>query len=170
MRHILIALILGFSISAFSQSYKISDLVQIGDSVVNSTIGGSYYNYYKLDTNSYYIYYDWIKKEKKHQIVGQNTKGKFKEISLRYEISYPEIKELSSTLYILIDNALKVEKFTSDIPDFILENKPVTFIKKEKVVAIGDSLLKEKGLKIEYSLYKEYFKGLLHLGNRKYNY
>ena len=158
MRQILISLILGFSINGFSQCFKISDLIHLGDSVVVNTIGSSYRDYYKLDSISYYKYHKWIKKEKKHPLNGFKTKGNFVEASLRYKIIYPDIKELSSTLYIVIDNSLKVHKYTSDIPDFMMLNKSCTFIKKEEIISIGDSLLKEKGLKVEYSLYKEYLK------------
>ena len=158
MRRILIALMLGYPINGFSQCIKISDLIHLGDSVLATTIGSTYHDYYKLDSISYYKYHKCTKKEKKHPLNGFKTKGKFVEASLRYKIVYPDIKELSSTLYIVIDNSLKVNKYTTDIPDFMMSNKSCTFIKKEKIISIGDSLLKEKGLNIEYRLYKEYSK------------
>ena len=149
---ILCFFLMSYSTIGWAQHIKILDLLQIGDSVLHSTIGSSYVPYYSLDSTSYYQYSNWLKKEKNHSFADNTTKGKFIRASLRYTISYPEIRELSSTLFVLINNDLSVEKFTSDIPDFILENKPSTFITKDDVIVISDSLLKEKGLYIEFYL------------------
>ena len=157
MRQIITIIFLFFSISGFSQYKNTSDLIAIGDSVLSTTIGAKYLDYYKLDTNSYYEHKNIFSQTRERKLIkNKKVKRRFEHASVKYKIEYPDIKELSSTLYVDLDKNGIVKKYIDDIPNFVLENRECNFIYKTRVVEIGDSLLKEKGIRIEYKLYVDY--------------
>lgn len=154
MRQIITIIFLFFSISGFSQYKNTSDLIAMGDSVLSNTIGAKYLDYYKLDTNSYYKHKNIFNQTRESKLIkNKKVKRRFELASVGYKIDYPDIKELSSTLYVVLDNNGEVKKYIDDIPNFVLENRECNFISKTRIVEIGDSLLKEKGIRIVYKLY-----------------
>ncbi len=146
-----------YSLDSYCQFINTAQLITIGDSVLQTAIGSKYLNYFKLDTLSNYTYNRLLLKNRKRQL-GENEKikGKFESALLHYSIRYPNLREFSSTISIIIDKDGYIEKSTEDVPEFILKNGDIEYISLLKVKEIGDSLLKEKGIRIEYKLYKDY--------------
>jgi hypothetical protein len=157
MKHIFIILLIITSLDSYSQFINTSQLITIGDSVLQTAIGSKYLNYFKLDTISNYTYNRLLLKNRKRQI-GENEKikGKFESALLHYSIRYPNLREFSSTISITIEKDGYIYDSTEDVPEFILKNGDLEYISLLKVKEIGDSLLKEKGIRIEYKLHKDY--------------
>lgn len=148
---------LSFSLIVNAQIRDLSKILQIGDSILFETIGSKYVKYYKIDSSSYYKCDRLFKKGLKINLeTSKKLKGKLKYVSIRYSILYPEIKELSSMLYIKIDSNLNTDMATSGVPEFMLNNEESNFLSRKKIFEIRDSLLKEEGIKIRSFLKTSY--------------
>jgi hypothetical protein len=140
-----------------SQINSTSRLIEIGDSILVSTIGLKYVDYYSLDTNSFYEIDRLFRKGiKKPLTPNEIIKGKFQLASVKYSIKYPEIIELSSTLAMIINSVDSIKVYTTDIPNFILGNRESNFLPRETLIKISDSLLTKNGVKTNYYLERDY--------------
>lgn len=153
MKYFASILLLLLSLSGFSQRIDRSRLISLGDSVLNATIGSSYIKYYHLDSASTVSCYNIFGKFKEVQLFKKDKiSSRLINVHLIYRIEYPKIEELESNLFLTIDKDLNINIHTSDIPDFILQNKECNFIRKDQVVQIVEQHLKEKGISTEYYL------------------
>ena len=162
MRQLFFILVLLVSVNAMSQFSSTSRLLKISDSILLITIGNLYADFFELDTNSYYVTERFFKKEIKTKLeTNDPIKGKFKLASIRYHIVYPTLKELSSTLFIIIHNSQNTEIIKSDIPTFILEDRDCDFVPRDSIIVMRDRLLKEHSIEINSFLHTDYKTGKL---------
>lgn len=153
MKYIASLLLLIVSLNGFSQKIDRNLLISLGDSVLNATIGNSYTRFYHLDSAStvnYYTVFGTIKEF--HFLKKEKINSRFSNAHLIYKIEYPEIEELESNLFVIIDKNLNINIYTLEIPEFILQNKECNFIRKNQVVQIAEQHLVQKGIRTEYYL------------------
>jgi len=145
-----------FPVFLLGQQYETDFIISVADSLLKNKLGDSLFSYAKYDKNTYYKYISetgetcWktLNKDK-------NTKGKFVEVDVRWdlEIPFPNCPELGTIIKgrtsILLDsmlNSTEEQPYLAFIPDIYWTNEKCQVISEETAIKIAKSQNLKKGI------------------------
>jgi hypothetical protein len=138
-------------IISFGQHYKSADLIKKADSIIKTTVSERIFtSHFHYDTDSYYEYKNfWGKKKWKILTKNRCTKGKFKNMQMRYLFCLDKYNATCQLTWIEFDSALnKIGPLeTGFIPEYILENKECNFISDTMALQIAKNTFNKKEIR-----------------------
>ena len=147
----LIASILIIPTISFGQRYYSKEIIKKTDSIMKAAVGERIFNqYFHYDTQSYYEYKNfWGNKDWKTLTDTKRTKGKFKNMRVRYLFCLDTFNISCLMTWVQLDSNLnKIDSVDiSFIPDYVLENKSCNFINDKYALQIAQETFTKKGIK-----------------------
>jgi hypothetical protein len=147
----LIAYTLITSTFSFGQHYYSADIIKKADNIMKATVGERLFTkYFHYDTDSYYEYKNfWGKKSWKTLTDTKRTRGKFKNMRVRYLFCLDTFNISCLLTWIQFDSILnKTDTVdTYFMPKYVLENKKCNFINDTTAINIAKTKFTRQGIK-----------------------
>jgi hypothetical protein len=145
------SLILFISTNSYGQQYYSADIIKKADSIMQATVGERIFKQYlHYDSSSYYEFKNFSGKTKWKTLTAfKETKGKFKNISVRYLFCLNKYDIYCLSTSIEFDSSLnqKGKVSTYFIPEYVLDNTECNFITDTAALNIAKSKFTRQGIK-----------------------
>lgn len=145
------SLILFISTNLYGQQYYSADIIKKADSIMQATVGERIFKQYlRYDSSSYYEFESLSGKTKWKTLTDiKRTKGKFKNISVRYLFCLNKYNIYCLSTSIQFDSSLnqKGTIATYFIPEYVMNNTECNFITDTVALNIAKSKFTRQGIK-----------------------
>jgi hypothetical protein len=152
IQRLFILLILFISTNSYGQQYYSADIIKKADSIMQATVGERIFKQYlHYDSSSYYEFKSFSGKTQWKTLTAfKETKGKFKNISVRYLFCLNKYDIYCLSTSIEFDSSLnqKGTIATYFIPEYVLNNTECNFITDTAALNIAKSKFTRQGIKL----------------------
>lgn len=150
-QRLLISINLFISANSYGQQYYSDDIRKKADSIMQATVGERIFKQYlHYDSSSYYEFKSFSRKTKWKTLTDiKKTKGKFKNISVRYLFCLNKYEIYCLSTSVEFDSSLnqKGTIATDFIPEYVMNNTECNFISDTTALNIAKSKFTRQGIK-----------------------
>ncbi|WP_298223407.1 hypothetical protein [Flavobacterium sp.] len=152
MRFFYLVFCLGFYTAVTATNINTNRILTVSDSILVSKVGEHLKEYFEIsDTGTHYKYLISNKRIGTEQFLDKKriTKNVL-EIWILYHFNYTKIEGVKSGIWIKLDGNLQLleEPNLNSVPDFLINNNPVTFISKKAAKEMALKVFTHKGYEV----------------------